>query len=61
MNTFVLVSFWLNIFSVVISFAILSTSEFPRKRDTETMGFRVAMILLAAAYACWSGYLLWII
>ena len=61
MNTFVLVSFWLNILSVVISFAILSTAEFPRKRDPESMGFRVATILLAAAYACWSGYLLWII
>ena len=58
MELYITVSFWLGIFAIVVNMLILMVGEFPQTR-TETVGYKVAQVLISGAFAVWAGILLY--
>ena len=58
METYIKVSFWLNVIAITINALVLMSGEFPRIRK-ETEGFKMVQILFGSAFAVWAGFLIY--
>lgn len=60
MNTYVLVSFWINVVGLSIRLVELAVIEkWPRERRPESLGQQLLVVILGGAMFFWAGYLLW--
>ncbi|HYB97524.1 MAG TPA: hypothetical protein VEC57_00125 [Candidatus Limnocylindrales bacterium] len=59
METYVLTSFWLNMFVFVVSSLNMSLHNYPRTREVK-LGGEVATAILALGFMVWCALLLWI-
>ncbi len=59
MRLYVLVSFWLSTLTFVIQILAIGMSDWPRKREPESLGVAVASALIGLAFVFWAANVLW--
>ena len=61
MRAVVLTVFWLNIVAASCRVLLMAVSDWPRKREPQTLGACVAAALLEIAFCVWLGIVLWVV
>jgi hypothetical protein len=57
METYIQLSFWLNLICLAINMILICSVEYPKTKK-ETLGEKVFMVLLGAGFTVWGGVLL---
>jgi hypothetical protein len=60
MRLYVLVSFWMGMFSIVCSCVEMAASTWPKPQKPKTLGYTCGYALLMIAATVWAGILLWV-
>ena len=59
MRTYVLVTFALNLFCIVVGTIRMAMNDYPRQREPEGIGEALAGMILLLAFTFWAANLLW--